>query len=68
MKTKASDLSNFYWQNGYGVFSVNSKQVDVVVEYIRNQQEHHTKRTFEEEYRSFLIQNEVDFDERYVWD
>lgn len=68
MKTKDESLSNFYWQNGYGAFSVNPKEVDVVIAYIKNQEAHHNKLTFQEEYRAFLKKYEVDFDERYVWD
>ena len=59
---------NFYWQNGYGAFSVNPKDVDRVISYIENQRKHHQKKTFEEEYRMFLKRYKIDFDERYVWD
>ena len=68
IKTKDEKLKHFYWQNGYGAFSVNPKQVDVVRIYIENQHEHHRKKTFQEEYRQFLQQYKVDYDERYVWD
>lgn len=59
---------NFYWQRGYGVFSVNPAEIDVVVAYISNQETHHKTKTFEEEYKAFLKKYNVDFDERYVWD
>ena len=68
IKTKAEYLENFYWQDGYGAFSVSPKQVDVVVKYIQNQHEHHRKRSFQNEFRLFLKQYKVDYDERYVWD
>jgi putative transposase len=68
MKTKDESLKNFYWQNGYGAFSVNYKGVDVVTRYIANQHEHHHKKTFQEEFRSILKKNQVEYDERYVWD
>ncbi|MBI2284189.1 MAG: IS200/IS605 family transposase [Bacteroidetes bacterium] len=68
MKTKDTSLKNFYWQNGYGAFSVNPLQVDRVVAYISNQHEHHRKKTFEEEYRAFLEEYQIEYDERYVWD
>jgi REP element-mobilizing transposase RayT len=68
MKTKDESLKNFYWQNGYGAFSVNPTEVDIVIAYIANQHEHHKKRTFQDEYRAFLKKYYVDFDERYVWD
>jgi len=68
IKTKSPKYSNFYWQNGYGIFSVKSPDVDIVVNYIKNQQEHHSKASFQDEYRSLLKKNKLDFDERYVWD
>lgn len=68
MKTKHADLSNFYWQDGYGAFSVNPKGVETVEKYIRNQHEHHGKNSFQEEYRALLHAHKIDFDERYVWD
>lgn len=68
IKTKDASLFNFYWQDGYGAFSVNPSQVDKVVAYIANQHEHHRKKTYQEEYRSFLKKYKVDYDERYVWD
>jgi REP element-mobilizing transposase RayT len=67
IKTKGSEYSNFYWQDGYGAFSVNPSQVAIVVNYIANQKEHHRKKTFQKEYRAFLKKYEVEFDERYVW-
>ncbi|MFA7380052.1 MAG: IS200/IS605 family transposase [Bacteroidia bacterium] len=68
IKTKGEEFVNFYWQDGYGAFSVNPKQLDNVIQYIANQREHHDKNTFQEEYRTILKSFEVDFDERYVWD
>jgi len=58
----------FFWQRGYGAFSVSPSQLDSVLEYVSKQQEHHRTRTFQEEYRELLRQHRVDFDERYVWD
>ncbi len=68
IKTKDNVYSNFYWQDGYGAFSVNPAEVDKVVAYIANQKEHHRKKTFQEEYRSILKKYTIEFDERYVWD
>ena len=68
IKTKGEAYENFYWQDGYGAFSVNPAEIDVVVNYIANQKEHHRKKTFQEEYRAFLKKYEVEYDERYVWD
>ncbi len=68
IKTKDDTLKKFYWQNGYGAFSVNPYEVDKVIAYIENQKEHHRKKTFQEEYRAFLKKYNVEFDEKYVWD
>lgn len=68
IKNRFPDLQHFYWQDGYGAFSVNPKEVDVVVNYIRNQHEHHREKAFKQEYRAFLKQYDVPYDERYVWD
>ena len=68
MKTKDYSLNNFYWQDGYGTFSVNPAQVDRVVAYIGNQHEHHRKKDFQYEFRSYLKKYNVEYDERYVWD
>jgi REP element-mobilizing transposase RayT len=62
IKTKDPSLKNFYWQDGYGAFSVNPKKVDVVIRYIQNQHEHHQKKTFQDEYRAYLKQYEIDYD------
>ena len=68
MKSKDSTLINFYWQDGYGAFSVNPSEVDAVITYIDNQHEHHRIKTFQQEYRAFLEKYKVEYDERYVWD
>ena len=67
-KTKDNRLNNFYWQNGYGAFSVNYQGLNAVQKYIENQHEHHKKKTFQDEYRLFLQEYQADYDERYVWD
>lgn len=67
IKTKGKEYENFYWQDGYGAFSVNPSEVDVVIKYIANQKEHHRKKVFQDEYRAFLKKYAVEFDERYVW-
>lgn len=67
MKTKENTPEEFYWQDGYGAFSVNPSEVEIVINYIANQKKHHRKKTFQEEYRAFLKKYKVDFDERYVW-
>ena len=68
IKTKDKSLERFYWQDGYGSFSINPTQVDTVIEYIANQKEHHKHLSFQDEYRAFLKKYHVDYDERYVWE
>ena len=57
----------FAWQEGYGAFSYAKSQVDDVVRYIKNQEIHHKKATFLEEYRKFLTAFEIDWDEQYIF-
>lgn len=68
IKTKGLQYQNFYWQTGYGMFSVNYRKTDVVKNYILNQKNHHQKQTFKEEYVSILEANKIEYDERYMWD
>jgi REP element-mobilizing transposase RayT len=68
VKTKSTDLQDFAWQSGYGVFSIGFSQMDAVREYIGRQEEHHRKVSFQDEFRSLLRRYETHFDERYVWD
>ena len=68
IKTKGEGYENFYWQDGYGAFSVNPSEVDKVTTYISKQHEHHQKKSFQDEYRDFMKKYQVEFDERYVWD
>jgi putative transposase len=59
--------SIFRWQEGYGAFSYSRSQIKIVAEYIANQELHHKKKSFLEEYKHFLDQFEVDYDERYIF-
>ena len=68
IKTKDETFKNFYWQDGYGIFSVNPSETSVVIDYFKNQEEHHKKITFQDEFRTFLNKYKVEYDERYVWD
>ena len=58
--------SSFAWQDGYGAFSVSPTLLDKTSDYIRNQADHHKKRSFEEEYRLFLRVHGIVCDERYI--
>jgi len=68
IKTKGRQYQTFYWQNGYGGFSIHESLVDIVKTYILNQEEHHKKNSFKDEYRTFLKEYDIEYDERYVWD
>jgi putative transposase len=68
LRTKGPEFSVFHWQAGYGAFSVSQSAVEDVRQYIRNQREHHRNRSFQDEFRTFLVKYEIEFDERYVWD
>lgn len=68
IKSKGAQYQNFYWQNCYGGFSVSSSAVEIVRGYILNQEAHHKKRTFQDEYRAYLEKHCMEYDERYVWD
>lgn len=58
----------FNWQEGYGAFSYSKSHLDNVIKYILNQEEHHKKQTFKEEYHSFLEKFEIEYDEKYLFD
>jgi len=61
-------LAEFHWQGGYGAFSVSQSNLDEVIRYIENQEKHHKRVTFQDEYRAFLKAYGIKYDERYVWD
>jgi REP element-mobilizing transposase RayT len=58
--------SRFGWQSGYGAFSVSFSQLASVCQYVERQEEHHRKKTFQEEYQEFLRRHDISFDERYL--
>lgn len=68
VKQQARDLRDFYWQNGYGAFSISPSHVDALREYIRSQEEHHHTESFQDEFRRLCAKYGVEIDERYVWD
>jgi len=57
----------FEWQEGYGVFSYRQRDVDMIYKYIQNQEEHHSKQTFREEYVELLKEFEIGYDEQYIF-
>ncbi|MCT4589397.1 MAG: IS200/IS605 family transposase [Carboxylicivirga sp.] len=66
-----NDLSvlngKFQWQEGYGAFSYGKSQLDVVYKYIKNQELHHKKKSFRQEYQLFLEKFEIDYDEHFLF-
>jgi putative transposase len=76
VKAKSSKFINdhsltnqrFEWQEGYGAFSYSQSQIDAVYKYIQNQEEHHKKQTFREEYLDFLQKFKVSYDEKYIFE
>ena len=58
----------FTWQEGYGVFSYGHSQLDTVINYVLNQEIHHQKRTFKQEYLGLLKKFDIKFEERYLFD
>lgn len=65
---KHQGIPDFFWQDGFGIFSVSASQVATIKKYILNQPQHHKVGDFKDEFRQFFIKNEIAFDERYVWD
>jgi len=67
-KKNYPSLKNFGWQEGYGSFSVSGSIINNVIKYIENQETHHQKRSFEEEYLDFLNKHGISYDPRFVFD
>jgi putative transposase len=68
IKEQEAALGDFAWQNGYGIFSIGASQVPTVKQYILNQEEHHRRTSYQDEFRKLLTLYGIEFDERYVWD
>ena len=68
MKDQGPGYADFYWQSGYGAFSVSQSNVEPVRAYIATQEDHHRKVTFQDEFRALCRKHGVEIDERYVWD
>ncbi|GHT17734.1 transposase [Bacteroidia bacterium] len=67
LKTKNEYYDDFEWQGGYAGYSVSQSKLKVVATYIEKQKEHHNEQTFIEEYIQFLKENNVNFNEKYLW-
>ena len=61
-------LADFQWQNGYGAFAVSYSQIDQVKSYLANQEQHHRRVSFQEEFLELLRRHELEWDDQYVWD
>jgi REP element-mobilizing transposase RayT len=68
MKGQGSVYTGFQWQAGYGAFSVSASRVGAVRRYILTQEEQHRKQSFQDEFRKFLKEYRIAYDERYLWD
>jgi putative transposase len=68
IKKQDGRFKDFYWQEGYGAFSVGQTQIGDVIKYISNQKEHHRQKDFKDEMRGFYQKYKIPYDERYIWD
>jgi REP element-mobilizing transposase RayT len=68
VKVQTPANPSFHWQLGYGAFSISPSHVNQLRRYIANQEEHHRRETFQDEFRRLCKKYGVDIDERYVWD
>jgi len=68
LKMRDDGHADFFWQSGYGAFSVSKSNLPEVARYIENQEEHHRHLSFQDEYRAFLKKHDLVWDERHVWE
>ena len=68
IKTKGKKYENFFWQDGYGAFSVSPTNVNTVINYIKNQREHHKEFGFKTEILNYYKKYQIEYDEKYLWD
>jgi putative transposase len=68
IKREPAALADFDWQDGYGAFSISPSHVEGLKAYIRDQEQHHRRETFQDEFRRLMRKYGIEFDERYVWD
>jgi len=66
-KSQGKELENFYWQDDHGAFSVNPSELEKVINYITYQRRHHQQISFQDEYRKYLKEYGVEYNEKYVW-
>jgi REP element-mobilizing transposase RayT len=68
LKEQSPDLADFYWQHGYGAFSISPGHVQALTTYIAHQEEHHKQEPYQAEFLRLLDLYEAEYDERYLWD
>jgi len=68
IKAQHTECKNFSWQAGYGAFSLGQSQLEILINYIDRQHEHHNNLTFEDEFLNFLQKYQIEYDEQYLWD
>ncbi len=66
IKSTHINLRHFYWQNGYGAFSVSQSSIDAVIKYIENQENHHKTLSFKDELKKLLLAYKINYDEKYL--
>jgi REP element-mobilizing transposase RayT len=68
LNAKPNRPGRFQWQVGYGAFTVSASQLAKVRNYVRNQEQHNRRATFQDEFRQLLMRNGIEYNERYIWD
>jgi REP element-mobilizing transposase RayT len=68
IKGEYRDLADFHWQQGYGAFSVSPTHIEPLTQYVRNQEEHHKRTSYQDEFRRLCKKYGLVLDERYAWD
>ncbi len=68
IKEQSGSTPDFAWQGGYGLFSVSKTHLPKLIDYIDNQESHHHALSFQDEFREICRKNDIEIDERYVWD
>ena len=68
VKDQPTGMTDFHWQSGYGAFSISPGHVAALTKYIEDQEEHHRRESFQDEFRRLCAKYGVEIDERYVWD
>ena len=68
IKTQGKKYENFFWQSGYGAFSIDEKRLSSIIKYIKNQRSHHENYKYEDEFIEILEKHNIEYDKKYLWD